>query len=233
MSRTEKKPGKEPGHVQQEKAYAALLTAGATKVHEDAFSLLRDVLARKQVLCEKDELCDFAAFMGKDALEAMDITTLYLGEDEKHTGMNKSAALDKMLESVLSLSPGNIKDYSDKQLSENASELESIAWRVAAFDNLSEKYRYFEDMEPGKKKRISLKLSKLRNVANCYLVRKGRITDPAYQKRTGDEAGIAGTSSFEKNRSNLKKMVQNNFDRTEPEKIAQEMINERGKYEGR
>ena len=224
----DQKRRKESGKAQQEKEYAALLTQGATKVHEDAFSLLRDVLARKQVLCGKNELCDFAAFMGKDALEAMDITTLYLGEDEELTGMDKSAALDRMLKSVLSFTPEVIQDCSDKELSENALELESIAWRVAAFDNLSEKYQYFEDMDPGKKKQIAGKLSKLRKMANYYLIRKKTITDPEYKSDSDEES-----ESEEMSKLSSKQMLQKNFDRTETEKIAEEMIGERGKHEGR
>ena len=188
-----------------------IINAAIKKLHEDAFLLIADVMARKQVLCEKEELCDFAAFVGDDALGAMDLIKLFMGEDEALTGMDKNAALDKMLALVMSFYPENVRDLSDEDFIENVAELESLTWRLVAFDSLSEKYGYFEKADIPKKKQVKGKLTKLRNTACDYLIRKDLLTD------------TMGTGSYG---SDVSQILQKKFDRSHIRKLAEQMIKE-------
>ena len=208
----------------------------ALKLWEDSFSLIGDVLARRQVLCEKDELCDFAAFMGENALEAMDLLTLFVGEDEELTGMDKMAALDRMRGTIMETYPETIEPCSDEELTEKARDLESLSWRVTSFDSLSKRYDYLGELSSQKKKQTEEKLTRLRSTACYYLIRKELITDPEYIDNKGDVA--EGTELFMKLRDakmaekNMlgqihiptRQLLEKYFDRSEMMKLAENLI---------
>ncbi len=212
------------------------ITANASKLWQDAFSLIGDVLARRQILGDKEELCDFAAFIGEDALEAMDLLTLFIGEDEECTGMDKTAALDKMRDMVMEVYPESLEPCDDVMIAQNSKELEELTWKVASFDRLSDKYDYLKELSPKKKKQTEDKLTKLRSTANYYLARKDIITDPAYIEQKGDEAEdpelsmkfkdaeLAEKNMLQKTKLPTKQLLEKNFDRSEMMKMAEELI---------
>ena len=212
------------------------IEAVSLKLWEDSFSLIGDVLARRQVLCEKDELCDFAAFMGENALEAMDLLTLFVGEDEEHTGMDKMAALDRMRDIIMETFPETIDPCSDEKLSQNARDLESLSWKVTSFDRLSKRYDYFTRLSPRKKKQTEEKLSRLRSTACYYLIRKDLIMDPDYIENKGDiaedtelfmklrDARMAEKNMLGQIHIPTRQLLEKYFDKSEMTNLAEKLI---------
>ena len=212
------------------------IEAISLKLWENSFSLIGDVMARRQVLCEKDELCDFAAFMGENALEAMDLLMLFMGEDEELSGMDRMAALDRMRGTIMETYPETIEPCSDEQLLKKARDLESLSWKVTSFDRLSKRYDYLGGLSSQKKKQTEEKLARLRNMACYYLIRRDMMTDPDYIDNKGDVA--EGTELFmklkdatmaEKNMLGqihipTRQLLEKYFDRSEMMKLAENLI---------
>ena len=198
----------------QKKSNAARIERDCEKLWKKSFTMLNDVVARRQVLCDQEDLSDLTAFLGDSALESMDLLAMFLGVDENFAERNQNAAMEHMLKKILSTKTEDISSYDDKKITQNAPELECITWRMAAFDRLSQRYKYFENMETNEKKQINDELSKVRSVANYYLLRKETITE------SGQKGQMTGEIP-EKMLGN-KQLLQNGFDRSGIMKLSEE-----------
>lgn len=156
-----------------------------------------------QPLCDKEDLCDLAAFMDADKNKAQELVSLFLNKNEMNIEDDKHGALDEMLSTILSFNLENIRLDNDKEMAGNASALEGLTWKLAAFDRLSLKYRYFDQLDEGTKSRIDEKLNKLRSVSEYYLIRKDIITDPLYMSHYNDELSMDFTREQTKEQTAL------------------------------
>ena len=179
----------------QKKVNADLLNNAEKQMQDDAMKSLTEAMTQDRILCEKDELCDVAAFMGKDKTKNAQLIKLFLGSDETLTGQDMTAALDEMVKPLLSFNLGNIRLENDKELAKNAGELESLSWKMAAFDRLSSKYGYLEKLDTDMQKYVGDKLERIRSVVNYYALRKDIINDPLYMKHYNDELSMDFTKA--------------------------------------
>lgn len=198
----------------QKKSKAARIERDCEKLWKRSFTMLNDVVARRQVLCDQEDLSDLTAFLGDSALESMDLLAMFLGVDESFAEMDKNAAMDRMLKKILSTKTEDIRSYDDKDIVQNAPDLESLTWRMAAFDRLSQRYKYFENMEVNEKKQINDELSKVRSVANYYLLRKETITEHGKKGQ--------GVGEIPEKMLGNRQLLQNSFDRSGIMKLSEE-----------
>ncbi len=174
----------------RKKENASLIASSEKKVREQAFSMLSSSINIDQKLCDKEDLCDLAAFMDVDKNKAVELTSLFLDESELVGGRNVQEALDRMLQVILAFNLGDIRLDNDTELAGNGAKLESLTWKIAAFDRLSEKYRYFDQLDADTQKKINNKLDCIRAVSDYYIIRKDIITDPMYKSHYNDELSM-------------------------------------------
>ena len=198
----------------QKGSKAARIERDCEKLWKSSFTMLNDVVARRQVLCDTEDLSDLTAFLGDSALESMDLLAMFLGVDERLAEMDKNAAMEHMLKKILSTKTEDILSYDDKDIVQNAPDLERLTWRMAAFDRLSQRYKYFENMEVNEKKQINDELSKVRSVANYYLLRKETITEPGQSGQ--------GMGEIPEKMLGNRQLLQNGFDRSGIMKLSEE-----------
>ena len=190
-----KKQDDESSRLFRKKENARILSLSTKGVYDNAFDTMAILLKADQKLCDREDLCDLAAFMDMEKSQAAEIANLFLNENELVGGTNTQAALDQMLQAILSFDLGGVRLDNDVELSKNGAKLESLTWKIAAFDRLSEKYKYFEQLDAGTQKQINDKLDKIRSISDYYIIRRDIITDPMYRSHYNDEISMDFTKA--------------------------------------
>ena len=179
----------------RKKENARMIEASEKKIQEDAFSRLSLVIDMDRTFSDKEDLCDLAAFMDMEKDKSKQIASLFTNEDEMIHGRNTQEALDQMLQVILSFNLEDIRLDNDAELAKNCSKLEGLTWKIAAFDRLSEKYKYFDQLDADTQKQINNKLDSIRAISDYYIIRKDIITDPMYRSHYNDELSMDFTKA--------------------------------------
>ena len=206
IKRAEKQRDKS-SRLYKKKENSRLINACEKNVREEAFGKLSEHINMDQKLCDQEDLCDLAAFMDMEKNKAKELIDLFLNENEHTLGTNKQAALDQMLQGILSFNAENIRLDNDTELAKNGAKLESLTWKIAAFDRLSEKYKYFDQLDDDTKKQINDKLDRIRSVSDYYIIRKEIITDPMYKSHYNDELSMDFTKAETPEQTELAKKL--------------------------
>ena len=206
IKRAEKQRDKS-SRLYKKKENSRLINACEKNVREEAFGKLSEHINMDQKLCDQEDLCDLAAFMDMEKNKAKELIDLFLNENEQTLGTNKQAALDQMLQGILSFNAENIRLDNDTELAKNGAKLESLTWKIAAFDRLSEKYKYFDQLDDDTKKQINDKLDRIRSVSDYYIIRKEIITDPMYKSHYNDELSMDFTKAETPEQTELAKKL--------------------------
>ena len=160
------------------------------RVADESYERLEAAIGENQLLCEREEINDLAAFMTEDAAANAELTRLYLGDGDEKTGMDMRSAMDKMYETIMSTDIGSIKLENDKEIARNADKLERLSNQVMAFDKLCSNNGYWKGVDEALRERMQEKLEQVRSVVNYYCLRKDIITDKHYASHYNDELSM-------------------------------------------
>ena len=170
------------------------------------YKRIRDQIGRDDDIGAED-FNDLAQFMiYKDKYKNQEISELMLGarNEEGHRSVDAyhaRLALTKMADQLLDVDVFSLKFDTDHDIAVNASQLESLANRLAAFDRLSAKYKYMESLPQGKRLELNSKLRALSSVAAYYVMRRDIITNDIYKNHYDHELTMDVTKAAAKDAS--------------------------------
>lgn len=149
---------------------------------DDYYDLSKFIEASDQGFTDADKDTLIDRYLGKVA-----------GEDVGVTGKDQQIAMDLMVKSLMAIDLSRISIDSDNDLVNNASALESITGRVAAFDRQLEKYgeeQYYGSINPNIATEVKNRVQELRLVAQYYILMRDVLTDTYYIDHQSDEISL-------------------------------------------
>ncbi|MCR5626782.1 MAG: hypothetical protein K6F99_05645 [Lachnospiraceae bacterium] len=175
-----------------------LLKAAVAKNGEDRIKQLSSVITKDQALCSIEEFEQFSAFMTGDAAQDGGLATLFLGKNKKkgadtYEGRDTQQALNLMVTQILSVDVSKLRLDNDDEIAAHAGSLEELSKRMAAFDQLAEKYNYMDSIRD-MKDTVSARLNSLRYIVNYYELKKEIMTDDYYKNHYNRELSMDFTA---------------------------------------
>ena len=156
------------------------------------------------------DLCTFMTYADKS--RNIDMLRLFMaGRDDEGNpqvdAYNARLAIVDMANQILGIKLDGIKLNTDSDIAENAERLERYARQVAAFDRISSRYKFLENIDNEKKEAIESKLTHLRPILSYYTIRKQILTDPEYITHYNDELTMDYSKARTDNQRRLCKLL--------------------------
>ncbi len=164
----------------------------------DRMKLMNESLKKtgQSKLCTAEDYTDLSYFMEQSEENAnVEIIQKYLGKSKKEgaggrEGQDTQRALDMMAEQLFSIDISSLNFETDAEMVKNAEKLEKLSGQVAAFDRMSDKHNYIDNLNPEMKRVVESRMSSLRAIAAYYNIRKDIISDSLYSTRYNDELSM-------------------------------------------
>ena len=149
---------------------------------DDYYDLSKFIEASDQGFTDADKNALIDRYLGKVE-----------GEDVGVTGKDRQIAMDLMVKSLMAIDLSRINIDTDNDLVRNASALESITGRVAAFDRQLEKYgeeKYYGSINQNTAREVKNRVQELKLVAQYYILMRDVLTDRYYTDHQSDEISL-------------------------------------------
>ena len=174
-----------------------LLKQAERESEQGALGVMEETVnAQKLVLSDEEAYRDLSQFLVREDKE-YNLTLLrkYIGNNENkgpggREGQDIQAALDIMAQSLFTIDINSISFQTDADMIRNASVLESLSNRVAAFDRMATKHHYMDNIEGNVKDMLEERLQSLRSIAAYYNIRKEIIKNPYYRDHYNEELSM-------------------------------------------
>lgn len=189
--------------IYQKGQNAKRIKKAADQYKQDCSISMEDKMKKRSMKFEnRDDYYDLSKFIeaSDQGFTDVDKDTLidrYLGkvkgDDVGVTGKDQQIAMDLMVKSLMAIDLSRISIDNDNDLVNNASALESITGRVAAFDRQLEKYgeeQYYGSINPNMATEVKNRVQELRLVAQYYILMRDVLTDTYYIDHQSDEISL-------------------------------------------
>lgn len=215
--RAEKKKNKRSRLFQKIKNEELLKRAEEESAQSALAAMEETVNAQRLVLSDEEAYRDLSQFMMQGNKE-YNLTLLrkYIGNNENkgpggREGQDIQVALDMMAQTMFAIDISSISFKTDADMVRNASVLESISNRVAAFDRMAEKHHYMDNIEGSVKDMLEERLQSLRSIAAYYNIRKEIIKNPYYRDHYNEELSMDIMAAKTKEQTEIAELLNKSY----------------------
>ena len=180
-------------------------------------TMAETVNAQKLVISDEKEYQDLAQFMLQGESEYnLNLLRKYFGNNENpgpggREGQDVQVALDMMAQSMFEIPISGLNFETDADMVKNASALEMISNRIAAFDRMAKKHNYMSGLQGNVKDILEERLESLRSIAAYYNVRKELIQNSYYRDHYNEELSMDSTVAENSEQAEVAKLLTKSY----------------------